>query len=139
MGKATDDELSAKTDVRLNTARKILYNLYNYSLVTVERIRDEKTGWFIFYWRLQPDQIEGFIQNQKRKILEKLESRLKYEQNHVFYHCGTPTCNRVIFEDAVELVFRCPTCGKPIQHVNNEKIIETLTDKIEAIKRELSE
>ncbi|HYB92985.1 MAG TPA: transcription factor [archaeon] len=139
LGRATDDELSARTNVRLNTTRKILYNLYNYSLVTVERIRDGKTGWFIFYWRLQPDQVEGFIQNQKRKILEKLESRLRYEQKHDFYHCGTPNCKRVVFEDTVELVFRCPTCGKTLQHVDNEKIIEVLTNKIEAVKKELSE
>lgn len=137
--KATDDELSSRTDVRLNNVRKILYRLYNFSLVTVERIRDEKTGWFIFYWRLQPDQIEGFIQNQKRKILEKLETRLKYEQTHDFYYCGTPTCKCVTFEDAVELVFRCPTCRKPLRHITNDHLIEALSSKIEAIKRELSD
>lgn len=138
LGKATDDELSSKTDVRLNTVRKILYRLHDFSLVTVDRLRDEKTGWFIFYWRLQSDQIEGFIQNQKRKVLEKLVARLEYEQTHDFYHCPTPACNRVIFEEAVELVFHCPTCGKPLQHIDNNKIVKVLTDEIETIKRELS-
>ncbi len=139
MEKATDDEISSKTEVRLNAVRKILYRLYDFSIVTVERLRDEKTGWFIFYWKLQSDQVEGFIQNQKRKILEKLAARLEYEQAHDFYHCPTPTCNRVIFEDAVELVFHCPTCGKSLQHVDNEEIINMLRNEIEAIKRELSE
>lgn len=138
MEKATDDELSAKTEVRLNAVRKILYRLYDFSIVTVERLRDEKTGWFIFYWKVQSDQVEGFIQNQKRKVLEKLLARLKYEQAHDFYHCPTSTCNRVTFEDAVELVFHCPTCGKALQHVGNEEIISTLMNEIEAIKRELS-
>lgn len=139
LGKATDDELSSKVDVRLNTVRKILYRLSDFSLVTVDRLRDEKTGWFIFYWRLQSDQIEGFIQNQKRKVLEKLVARLEYEQAHDFYHCPTSTCSRVTFEEAVELVFRCATCGKPLQHTDNDQIVKVLTDESETIKRELSE
>jgi len=139
LGKATDDELSSKTDLRLNAVRKILYRLQDFSLVTVDRLRDEKTGWFIFYWRLQFDQVEGFIQNQKRKVLEKLNARLEYEQAHDFYHCPTPTCNRVIFEEAVELVFHCPTCGKPLQHIEKDQVVKVLMDEIETIKRELSE
>lgn len=139
LSKATDDELSSKTDVRLNTVRKILYRLQDFSLVTVDRLRDEKTGWFIFYWRLQSDQIEGFIQNQKRKILEKLVARLDYEQAHDFYHCPTPSCNRVIFEEAVELAFHCQTCGKPLRHIDNDQVVKVLVDEIETIQRELSE
>jgi len=139
LDKATDDELSAKTGVRLNVVRKILYRLYDFSLVTCERLRDEKTGWFIFYWKLQPDQVEGFIQNQKRKVLEKLQARLAYEENHDFYYCFTPTCGRLIFEEALELVFRCPKCGKPLQHFDNSKIIAVLKNKVETLQKELGE
>ena len=67
----TDEEIVAKTDIKLNTVRKILYKLYDHSLVGLRRTRDDKTGWFIFHWRLQPDQIEGFLINQKKRILEK--------------------------------------------------------------------
>jgi len=133
----TDEQLSNKTEIRLNEVSKILYRLYAYSLVTCERLRDEKTGWFIFYWKLQPDQAEGFIQNQKRKILKKLESRLDYELNHNFYYCMTEGCDRVTFEDAMEMFFRCPKCSKPLQHLDNSKIIERLREKIDLIHQEL--
>jgi transcription initiation factor TFIIE subunit alpha len=139
LDKATDDELSVKTDVRLNAVRKILYRLYDFSLVNCERLRDEKTGWFIFYWKLQPDQVEGFIQNQKRKVLEKLQARLAYEENHDFYSCLTPTCGRLTFEEALELVFRCPSCGKALQHFDNSRIIAVLKNKIETLQKELCE
>jgi transcription initiation factor TFIIE subunit alpha len=135
----TDDEIANKTGIRLNNVRKILYKLYDHSLVSLRRTRDPKTGWFIFHWKLQPDQLEGFILSQKRRVLEKLNIRLNYEKNHDFYYCYTPECKRVPFEEAVELVFRCPTCGKPLAHYDNSKIIHVLTEKIEQLRKELGE
>jgi transcription initiation factor TFIIE subunit alpha len=135
----TDDEIANKTSIRLNSVRKILYKLYDHSLVGLKRTRDPKTGWFIFHWRLQPDQLEGFILMQKRQVLEKLNIRLEYEKNHDFYYCYTPGCRRIPFEEAVELVFRCPTCGKPLMHYANEKILNALTRKVETLRKELGE
>ncbi|NIP66906.1 transcription factor [Candidatus Bathyarchaeota archaeon] len=135
----TDDEIANKTEIRLNLVRKILYKLYDRSLVGLRRSRDKETGWFIFHWRLQPGQFEGFITNQKRHILEKLESRLQYEKDHDFYYCNTPGCRRVPFEEAMEIVFRCPTCNKPLKHYENGKIIHVLTEKIAKLREELGE
>ena len=139
VGETTDDQIANQTGIRLNSVRKILYKLYDHSLVALRRSRDENTGWFIFHWRLQLDQLEGFILNQKRRVLEKLETRLRYEENHDFYYCYTLGCKRIPFEDAMELVFRCPTCNKPLMHFENEKIVSTLTKKVEQLRKELGE
>lgn len=135
----TDDEIANKTSIRLNSVRKILYKLYDHSLVSLRRTRDPKTGWFIFHWKLQPDQLEGFILSQKRRVLEKLNIRLEFEKNHDFFFCYTPGCKRVPFEEAVELVFRCPTCGKPLMHYENDGILQALTRKVEMLRKELGE
>lgn len=135
----TDDEIANKTGIRLNSVRKILYKLYDHSLVSLRRTRDPKTGWFIFHWRLQPDQLEGFILSQKRRVLEKLNIRMEYEKNHDFYYCNTPGCKRIPFEEAVELVFRCPTCGKPLMHYDNVKILDALGKKLDKLRKELGE
>lgn len=135
----TDDEIANKTGIRLNLVRKILYKLYDHSLVSLRRTRDPKTGWFVFHWRLQSDQLEGFILSQKRRVLEKLNTRLEYEKNHDFYYCNTPGCKRVPFEESVELVFKCPTCGKPLMHYENEKIAGALTKRVEQLRKELGE
>jgi len=135
----TDDEIANKTGIRLNSVRKILYKLYDHSLVSLRRTRDPKTGWFIFHWKLQPDQLEGFILSQKRRVLEKLNIRLEYEKNHDFFYCHTPGCRRIPFEEAVELVFRCSTCGKPLMHYENGKIVQSLTQKVEQLRKELGE
>lgn len=135
----TDDEISNKTGIRLNIIRKILYKLYDHSLVSLRRSRDEKTGWFIFHWKLQPDQIDGFIINQKRRILERLESQLDYEKNHDFYHCSTEGCKKLPFEEALELVFKCSTCGKPLMHYDNDIIVDAISNRINQLRKELLE
>jgi len=136
-GEVTDDEIANKTGIRLNSVRKILYKLYDHSLVAMRRTRDENTGWFIFHWKLQPDQLEGFIINQKKRVLEKLKIRLEYEKNHDFYYCFTPGCKKIPFEEAMEVVFKCPQCGKPLVHYDNTKLIQVLNKKIEQLREEL--
>ena len=133
----TDNEIANKTQVRLNLVRKALYRLYDHSLVGLRLSRDKETGWFIFNWRLQPDQLGGFILNQKRHVLEKLEIRLEYEKSHEFYGCQTLGCKRFPFEEAFELLFKCPVCNKPMMHINNDRIVKILTRKTEQIKVEM--
>jgi len=139
MGEATDDQILAKTTIKLNDVRKILFKLYDHSIVQCDRIRDEKTGWIIFHWRLQPDQLESFIRNYKRRIRKILEIRLNYEMSHDFYYCYTPTCSKVTFEDAMELVFRCPNCSNSLQHFDNSSIINVLDKRVKQLDKELKE
>ena len=139
LGQATDDELLNETGIKLNDVRKALFKLYNHSIVQCDRLRDEQTGWFIFRWRIQPDQFEGFIKNQKRKILRVLNKRLDYENNNEFFYCGTPGDRRMTFEEAMEMIFRCPDCGKKLESFDNKDIIKALSDKIEELEKETPE
>jgi transcription initiation factor TFIIE subunit alpha len=142
---ATDDQIlsyiaeDAETEIKLNDVRKILFKLYNYSIVQCDGVRDETTGWFIFRWSLQLDQVEGFIKNQKKRIIKILQTRLDYERSHDFYYCNTPECERLTFEDAMEYVFKCPTCEKLLEYFDNKKTIDTLENKIAQLEKELSE
>ncbi len=138
-GEVTDDEIANKTGIRLNVIRKILYKLYDHSLVALRRTRDEKTGWFVFHWKFQPDQLEGFILNQKRRVLEKLQIRLDFEKSHDFYYCGSPKCQRTPFEEAVESIFRCPSCGNSLMHFDNTDLVKALDTRVEQLRKELSE
>jgi transcription initiation factor TFIIE subunit alpha len=130
----TDNEIADKTQMCLNMVRKALYSLYDHSIVALRESRDKETGWFIFNWRLQPDHLEGFILNQKRRVLEKLETRLEYEKSPEFYSCQTPGCKRFPFAEAFDLLFKCPNCNKPMMHINNDLLVKILTRKIEQIK-----
>ena len=137
LGEATDDQIMAKTGIGLNEIRKVLFKLHNHSIVQCTRERDQNSGWFTFRWNLQPDQVEGFILSQKNRILNILNKRLEYEKSHDFYNCNTPRCRRVTFEDAMELVFRCPNCEEPLQPFDNSKIVQVLEEKILKLRKEI--
>ncbi len=134
----TVEELASKTEIQINTVRKLLYKFYNHSLVSSRRFRDKETGWFIFQWRLQPELIEAFIQGMKQKIRRKLQTRLDYELQHVFYRCGSSTCPKVTFEEAMETIFHCPICNEPLRPVDNTTVIGFLRQKIAEIEEEMN-
>ena len=136
---ATDEAIANESNIRLNTVRKILYKLYDHALVSATRVQDEKTGWYIFYWKLQPDQLDAFIRNRKRRTLEKVKIRYDFELAHEFFVC--PKCSnvRMTFEDAMESTFRCTQCGEPLNSVNNDKIVQYLAARIKQLEDELNE
>ena len=136
---ATDEMLANESAVRLNTVRKILYKLYDHGLVSCTRVRDEKTGWFIFYWKLQLDQLDAFIRSRKRRVLEKLKHKLDYETNHSFFICKKCGDVRVTFEEAMESSFRCSKCGGQLESSDNAPVVEFLEKRIRQIEDELKQ
>ena len=138
LGEGTDETITNDCAVRLNTVRKVLYKLYDHGLVSCTRVRDEKTGWFIFYWRLQPDQLDAFIRSRKRRALDKLKTRLEYERNHTFFVCKTDSDVRITFEEAMESSFRCGKCGNKLDSQNNVDEVAVLESKIQRLEAELS-
>jgi transcription initiation factor TFIIE subunit alpha len=144
IGEGTDETITndCKTrfnkELRLNTVRKILYKLYDHGLVSCTRVRDEKTGWFIFYWRLQPDQLDAFIRSRKKRALDKLKTRLEFERGHSFFTCKKDPDVRVTFEEAMESSFKCAKCGNQLESSDNADMVTVLEQRIEQLELELS-
>ena len=138
LGEGTDETVANDCGVRLNTIRKVLYKLYDHGLVSCTRVRDEKTGWFIFYWRLQQDQIDAFIRSRKKRILDRLKVRLDYERNHTFFVCKTDSEIRITFEEAMESSFKCSKCGNQLEGLDNSGDVTLLESKIQRLEAELS-
>ncbi|HXZ89805.1 MAG TPA: transcription factor [Candidatus Dormibacteraeota bacterium] len=138
LGEATDEIITNDCGIRLNTVRKVLYKLYDHGLVSCTRVRDEKTGWFIFYWRLQPDQLDAFIRSRKKRALDKLKQRADFERNHSFFICKNDPDIRVTFEEAMETSFKCGKCGNQLDSSENAQLISGLEARIEKLEAELS-
>jgi transcription initiation factor TFIIE subunit alpha len=130
---ATDEEIAGATGLRINVIRKVLYDMFGKALITGIRVKDEKKGWFVYRWRAKRDQVDNFIDNQKKKILDRLQKRLEYEESSEFYHCGNNDCSHVKFDLAVEQFFKCSTCKEPLNMIDNNQVKEALRHKIEQI------
>src|SRR3970282_602804 len=135
---ATDEEIAGATGLRINVIRKVLYDMFGKALITGIRVKDEKKGWFVYRWRAKRDQVDNFIDNQKKKILDRLKKRFQYEEGQEFYHCGNHDCPRVAFEQAVEIFFKCPNCKNLLNMIDNSKIKQALRYKIEQITRDIT-
>jgi len=134
---ATDEEIASSTGLRINMVRKVLYDLFGKALITGIRVKDEKKGWFVYRWRSRRDEVENFIEGQKKKISERLQHRLDYESSSDFYHCGNEDCPRVTFENALEVFFKCPSCSQVLNLKKNEKAKKAFAWKVDHIKKDM--
>jgi transcription initiation factor TFIIE subunit alpha len=135
---ATDEEIASATGLKINAVRRTLYDLFGKSLITGVRVRDLKRGWFVYRWRAQRDQVDGFINGQKKKALNRLQKRIDYEKTHEFYSCGKPECRKLTFEEAIEVFFKCPECTQTLKLINNDDIKEALIWKIQQMMEEIN-
>ncbi len=134
---ATDEEIASSTGLRINMVRKVLYDLFGKALITGIRVKDEKKGWFVYRWRSRRDEVENFIEGQKKKIRDRLQQRLDYEDSSDFYHCGNEDCPRVTFENSLDLFFKCPSCGNVLNLKKNDKAKKAFGYKIDQIKKDM--
>ncbi len=134
---ATDEEIASSTGLRINMVRKVLYDLFGKALITGIRVKDERKGWFVYRWRSRRDEVENFIEDQKKKVVNRLQQRLDYENSSDFYHCGNEDCPRVTFEDALEAFFKCPNCGKVVNIKKNDKSKKAFGRKIDEIRKDM--
>ncbi|MFX0067870.1 MAG: transcription factor E [Promethearchaeota archaeon] len=133
----TDEELAEKSGMRLNIVRKILYKLYDNRLASYRRVRDKNTGWFVYFWKLNPERIFTLVRKKKTLVLQHLRERLAYEKENTFYRCDEDNNSRFTFDEAMEIAFRCPKCGGPLKHQKNRKLIKVLQRKIKDLEKDL--
>ncbi|MBS3815333.1 MAG: transcription factor E [Hadesarchaea archaeon] len=133
-GEATDEEIANETDIRLNLVRKILYDLYDHRIVSYKRSRDDETGWYVYHWRIEPEQALELLSENERTLLRKLQERLEHEKNTMFFTCSDDDCPRVEFDEAISNDFKCPQCGKKLKSFDNSGIINALERRIDSLK-----
>ena len=134
----TDDEVAKRTNMRVNLVRKILYELYENRVVSYRRVRDEHSGWYVYYWRIEPERAREYFDNNKRLLLQKLQERLETERDTMFFSCGNGD-PKVSFELAAENDFKCPRCGSKLGPYDNSSVVTALERQIESLRQRLVE
>jgi len=81
--------------------------------------------------------LKSLSRSRKKRISERLQQRLDYENSSQFYHCGNDDCIRVTFEDALEEFFKCPSCGGILNLKKNEKSQKAFAKQIDRIRKEM--
>ncbi|GAI46923.1 unnamed protein product, partial [marine sediment metagenome] len=76
----TAEEVGKKLGIHVNFVRKILYDLYENRVASYRRDRDEQSGWYVYYWRIDPGRALEYYKNNKYLLMQKLEERLETER-----------------------------------------------------------
>jgi transcription initiation factor TFIIE subunit alpha len=125
----TDEHLAELTGISLNTVRRTLYLLYEHRLAIYRRKRDPDSGWLTYLWQLCPGNFDKALESEAKRLLRKLDERLAYEKNNIFYAC-VEGCARFIFDEASEANFVCPFCQSSLEYMENVKVIEAIEKQI---------
>lgn len=120
----------------INETRNALYRLFRQNLVTFNRKKDKKKGWYIYYWTYNPDRVQYLAQDLKQTRLIKLHERLERENSNNFYACAS-MCARLDFEQAMEFEFKCPECGQLMNQMDNTRTIDNLKQQIKELEKEM--
>ena len=132
-GEFSDEELAEKTGINLNTVRHTLYTLYEKRLAEYRRLKNSETGWLTYLWQLKMDRIHAVIEEDIISALERLEARLRFEEENDFYIC--PRCSATYtFANAASWEFECPNCEVPLEHFENELLISALRKRVRKIR-----
>lgn len=127
---ASEFDISENIGFAVSQIRSMLYELKSKNLIDYDRRKDKEKGWYLYYWRVLPQNFELVYTNEKKKKLEQFKERLENEETSIFYICPN-FCKRLSFEDALESNFTCPVCGSLMNEENKTRKIEILKRNIE--------
>ena len=111
----------------------MLYRLYEHNIAYFLRKKDKIKGWYICYWDFNEKIIPELANKIRLEKIEKINERLKREENNTFYMCKN-ACARMAFDKAMEYKFKCPECGEIMQEQDNKRTKEFLTERLKELQ-----
>lgn len=126
--------LAERLGMDVKVVRKVLYRLYDNSLVKFRRYKDKETGWYIYMWRLEDNKLKHLVEKVRRQKIKKIRGQIDQEKNHQFFMCESG-CTRVPFEKAMHSGFVCPHCGSRMDFKDNHHIIKQLENQLKSIEK----
>ena len=118
----------------VKVVRKILYKLYDNSLVKFKRFKDKETGWYIYMWSFEKDKLNHLVEKVRRQKVLTIRDHLEREKENQFFMCDSG-CTRTTFENAMRVGFVCPHCGCRMDFRDNSHIVKQLEEQLKTIER----
>ena len=131
-GEITDQKIAEKMKVRPNTIRRMLNEMHTKGVITYRKEK-EKSGWYNYIWRINPERLEEYIASEKNRYVGSLEERLNFEEENHFFQC-TDGCVKMEYNSAFESKFKCPLCGNELAHYDNNKDVKAIQNELKLLK-----
>jgi transcription initiation factor TFIIE subunit alpha len=125
------DILESFKEQKPSAVRKTLYRMMEAHVAEYEKDTDSK-GWETFWWDLDLNEIKHILRRRWADELVNLRKQLKFEADHQFYACKGQH-RRIVFDDALDLDFKCPVCQEPMEAVRTNTVQKALQERIDEL------
>lgn len=132
-----DDDLARRCKVKVTVVRSILNKLHAAGITQYSREKDMRTGWFSYVWRVRFGNMIDVLKRGKSDEITSINGQLGEESGYVFYTCKKG-CLKLPFDDAMQNMFRCPSCSGLLYSANNKRKLKSLETKQIKLMGELS-
>lgn len=127
-----EDIMAHYEDVKPSSVRKLLYAMMQEHALEYHKDTDAK-GWETFTWATDLPEIRLIHMRKWQAEATDLGKQLKFEKDHEFYACAD-LHDRVIFEDAMDVEFLCPSCEQAMSPVDNSKEIAEIRSRLDDLQ-----
>ncbi len=134
---SSEDILEHYEDRKPNEVRKLLYAMMQEHALEYHRDTDSK-GWETFIWATDIPEIRLIHLRRWQAEAADLRKLLKFEEDHTFYSCPE-LHERIIFEDAMETEFHCPTCEAPMSPIDNAQEVAAIKERLDELQVALAD
>ena len=121
--------IAKKMNLTINQVRNILYKLSAQGLVSFIRKKDNRKGWYIYYWTLDTLKSMVKIEEKLKREIDELKAKLNEREIERVYHCKS--CNIEVKEEkALENDFTCEECADVYTLVDNTNYVRDIKGRI---------
>jgi len=130
--------IAKKLDMTINQVRNLLYRVADYGLVVYERKKDNKKGWYTYFWKLDVLKSLVFLRKKVENKLNQTREMIKRREENKFYFCET--CNVEMSEESALLYeFTCDECGGLLELKDDTKLLRGLRKRATQMSNKLEE
>lgn len=135
-GIETDEAIHEKTDIKLNTVRKLLYKLHDASIATYKRNKDPETQWFTYTWKFDKEEyVKEVTDFYNERIKQRQDLLDDLENNLYFVCCMEPDHFKGDYTESSEYEFYCPVCDYELEPYDAKKEKSLLKRRITIDKK----
>lgn len=130
--------IAKKLEITINQTRNILYKISDHGLVSSERKKDKKKGWYTYYWKFEIMKCLEFLKNNLLSSKERFNAQILRREKKQFYICKD--CSLEYSEDeALLMEFECDECGELFTTKDNSRLIVGLKKNMIKIDERIEE
>jgi transcription factor E len=128
--------IAKKMELTINQVRNILYKLSADNLVSFERKKDKRKGWYIYYWTLNTEKCLMKLELSLANKIQNLSNILQSRETKRFYICKS--CGiEVTEEKALDHGFSCEECAEVYELSDNSGPIRDTKARITRTEKNL--